>query len=188
MVAPRIQLLCSKRYFFPNTFFSDNLPMSGVPWHLVQIKCWNRLLGYNYLQTLYKRGVYYRESASIRAWNVRDLLALALHTESFHDIDTIFFFLASIASNLVYNLRHFPYFQAMNTSFFWVSTAHNLRQWEKELENSFQCKENIMQMFALTLEFWWWNWELFICSKVKPKEFIFSRPGAGVGLGSHAVI
>lgn len=150
--------------------------MSGVPWHLVQIKFWNRRLGYNYLHTLNKRSVYYRESAPISAWNSRGLLALTPHTESLHDIDTILF-LAFPASNSVYNLRHFPYFQAMNTSFFWVSKAHSSSQWEKELENSFQCNKNTMQMLALTLEFWWRNRELFICSEVKPKEFIFYRLG-----------
>lgn len=146
--------------------------MPGVSWHLVQIKSWNRLLGYNYLQTPYKRSVYHRESASIRAWNLGGLPAFIPHAESFHNIDTIFF-LAFIASNSVYDLRRFPYFQAMNTSFLWVSIAHNLRQWERELENSFQCKKNTMQMFALTLEFWWWNWALFICSEVQLKKFIF---------------
>lgn len=152
--------------------------MPGMPWHLVQIKFWNWFLGYNYLHTLYNKSVYYRKSVSIRAWNIRGLLLLLLapHTESLHYTDTILF-LAFTASNSVRNLRHFPYFQAMNTSFFWVSKAHNLRQWEREPENSFQCKENTMQMLALTLEFWWWNWELFICSEVKPKEFIFYRLG-----------
>lgn len=91
MAAPGIQLLHTERYFFPDAFFPNNFPVPGVPWHLIQIKCWNRLLGHNYLQTLYKKGVYYRESASIRAWNIGGLLALAPHNESLHDIDTIFF-------------------------------------------------------------------------------------------------
>lgn len=150
--------------------------MTGVPSHLVQIKFWNRLWGYNYLHTLNKRSVYYRESVPISAWNIRGLLALTLHTESLHNIDTILF-LAFPASNSAYNLRHFPYFQAMNISSFWVSKAHSLSQRERELDNSFQRKENTMQMLALPLEFWWRNWELFICSEVKPKEFIFYRLG-----------
>lgn len=104
-------------------------PKPDVAWCLAQITSWNGLLGYSYLQTPCQRNIYYK-----RKQHLLGPEPVGAHWPSLLTLNHFMSPPRLQTSNSVYDLRHFPYLQPMNTGFLCVSLTHTLRQWERVSE------------------------------------------------------